>query len=128
MRYLNLEQILLIHDDQIEKYGGSHGIRDLPLLESAIFRPQSAFAGKDLYPDLFTKSSVFMQSIILNHPFVDGNKRTATASTLVLLHINQYVLTCSDRELIDLVVNTATRKVNIEQIAEFLHKNSEMIE
>lgn len=99
--YLNLDDLLIIHTDQIERYGGSHGIRDVNLLESALFRPQSSFGGEDLYPDFFEKAAVFVHSLLLNHAFADGNKRTAMASLLVFLELNNMSLHCSQEELID---------------------------
>lgn len=86
--FLTLEQVLAIHYDQIERYGGSHGVRDLALLESATQRPQASFMGEDLYPDIFKKGAALMHSLILNHPFVDGNKRSGVVSTASFLHYN----------------------------------------
>src|ERR1700730_3654488 len=89
--YLTLEQVLFIHEDQIERYGGSSGVRDLSLLESAIFRPQTTFSGEALYKSHFDKAAALMHSLIMNHAFIDGNKRTGTAAMLVYLksnHIN----------------------------------------
>lgn len=90
--YLAFEQILVIHEDQIERYGGISGIRKLSLLESAIFRPQSIFSGQDLYKTHFEKVAALMHLIITNHAFVDGNKRTATVAMLIYLEINDIAL------------------------------------
>ena len=76
MIYLTPEQVLFIHSRLVAETGGSHGVRDLGLLESAVARPRATFDGKELYPDLFTKTAVLMDSLINNHPFLDGNKRT----------------------------------------------------
>lgn len=76
IKYLSLEQVLVIHEKLIEKYGGSHGIRDHALLESAVVRPRTSAFGEEAYPTLFLKAAVLLHSIIKNHPFVDGNKRT----------------------------------------------------
>ena len=86
--FLTLPEILAIHHDQIEKYGGSHGIRDLSLLESAAFRPQSSFLEKDLYKNIFTKTAALIHSLVLNHPFIDGNKRTGTVAGARFLYLN----------------------------------------
>ena len=75
MKYLTPEQVLFIHYRLMEETGGAHGIRDLTLLESALARPMAAFGNSDLYKDPFIKAASLMQSIIKNHPFVDGNKR-----------------------------------------------------
>lgn len=84
--YLTAQQILFIHGRLIDATGGEHGVRDLGLLESAVARPQATFEGEDLYPDLFAKAAALLESLAQNHPFVDGNKRTAiTAASLFLL-------------------------------------------
>lgn len=122
--FLSLEQVIAIHDDQIELYGGSHGIGKLELLESAVMRPQITFGGKDLYPSVFDKSAAVFHSLVLNHAFVDGNKRTATASTLVLLELNRYRLNVEQDELIHVVLKIVSRKWGIKKISFWLKKHS----
>ena len=75
MTYLTVEQVLFIHMRLIAETGGSPGLRDLGLLASAVARPQATFGGEDLYPDLLSKAAALMDSLVRNHPFVDGNKR-----------------------------------------------------
>ncbi|MDO8461149.1 MAG: type II toxin-antitoxin system death-on-curing family toxin [bacterium] len=122
--YLTLEQVLLIHEDQIVRYGGSSGLRDVSLLESAIFRPQSSFGGEDLYLTIFDKASALMHSLILNHSFIDGNKRTGTASMLVFLELNEYRLHVSQKALIEIALKIESKKINMEELADWLKKNS----
>ena len=88
MRYLTLIEVLELHRKIIEQSGGAFGIRDLGLLESAIAQPRMTFGGEELYPSLFEKAAALGFSITMNHPFVDGNKRTghATAETFLMLH------------------------------------------
>jgi death-on-curing protein len=81
--YLLLAEVLAIHDDQIERYGGSVGIRDLGLLEAALFRPQTGY-----YADLIEEAAALWESLAQNHPFIDGNKRVAFAATYTFLEIN----------------------------------------
>jgi death on curing protein len=125
--YLTLEQILVIHQDQIDRYGGSHGIRELALLESAAFRPQSTFSNLDLYPELFDKAAALMHSLILNHPFIDGNKRTGSASTLVFLEVNGFRLKVGKDVFLQTVLDIESKKMTIEDIAQWLKINSEKI-
>lgn len=125
--YLTLEQILVIHEDQIDRYGGSHGLRELSLLESAIFRPQTTFSGEDLYLTLFDKSASLLHSILLNHPFVDGNKRTAIVSTIVFLMLNGWELQVEQEELIEKLLETVSKKYTIEIISNWLKDNSKKI-
>ena len=85
-RYLSAQQVLFIHARLTDETGGDHLLRDVGLLVSAVARPQAVFAGSDLYPSLEAKAAALMQSLILNHPFLDGNKRTGiTAAALFLL-------------------------------------------
>lgn len=125
--FLTLEQTLYIHEEEINRYGGSSGVRDLTLLESALFRPQTTFGGRELYPTLFSKAASLMHSIINNHPFVDGNKRTGTAAMLVFLDLNGNILTVSQKELVYLALDTAAKKRDIKDISEWLEENSEKI-
>lgn len=99
MRYLTAEQVLFIHDRLIETTGGSHGVLDLGLLISAVARPQASFEGDDLYSDLFEKAAALFESLIGNHPFVDGNKRTAITAASVFLERNGWRLTTSNDQL-----------------------------
>lgn len=86
IEYLTAQQVLFIHARLLAATGGEHGVRDIGLLQSAVARPQATFDGHDLYPDLFHKAAALMESLAQNHPFVDGNKRTAiTAASLFLL-------------------------------------------
>jgi death-on-curing protein len=88
--YLTLAEVLAIHLDQIERYGGTHGVRDPGLLESALFRPQTGY-----YADLVEEAAALWESMSQNHPFLDGNKRTAFAVTYTFLAINGAQLTAS---------------------------------
>lgn len=122
--FLTFEQVLAIHDDQIELYGGSHGIRELTLFESAIMRPQTTFGGKDLYLSIFEKASVLMHSLIMNHPFIDGNKRTGTVSTLAFLEINGIRIIVGQKELTNISLKIESKNINIKEIASWLKKHS----
>lgn len=123
--FLSLEQILAIHSDQVDRYGGSHGIRDIALLESAVFRPQSSFGGMDLYPSVFGKAAALIHSIIHNHPFLDGNKRTGIVSGIVFLEINNYSLRVSQKDLVGTAIAIATNKMDLEEIASWFKRHSE---
>jgi death-on-curing protein len=80
MNYLTVEQVLFIHARLIAETGGEHGVLDLGLLQSAVSRPHETYGGQNLYPDLFLKAAALLESLIGNHAFVDGNKRTAITS------------------------------------------------
>lgn len=104
MRYLSLEEVLLIHELVVERSGGAPGRRDLALLDSAAKRPQATFSGRDLCPDLFTKGAALGQSLIRNHPFVDGNKRTAWEAMRSCLEENGPRLHVGPNEIVEFVL------------------------
>lgn len=91
--YLTLPDVLAMHEDQIGRYGGSHGVRDPGLLESALYRPQTGY-----YADLIEEAAALWESLAQNHPFIDGNKRTAFAATWTFLAINGAQLTADSTE------------------------------
>src|SRR5260370_29569348 len=91
--YLTVADVLAIHADQIERYGGSHGIRDQGLLEAALYRPQTGY-----YATLIEEAAALWESLSQNHPFIDGNKRTAFAATYTFLAINGALLTADAQE------------------------------
>lgn len=125
--YLTFEQILVIHEDQIERYGGISGIRELSLLESAIFRPQTTFSGEDLYKTHFEKAAALIHSLIMNHAFIDGNKRTATAAMLVYLELNNITVRIKNDELVDTVLLIEKEKWTIEKIASWIENKTKEI-
>ncbi|MHB9134124.1 MAG: type II toxin-antitoxin system death-on-curing family toxin [Armatimonadota bacterium] len=92
--FLTLEDILVIHWDQLRRYGGSEGIRDRGLLLSALAMPEASFQGEYLHQDLPAMAAAYLFHLVQNHPFVDGNKRVGLVATLAFLRINGYRLTC----------------------------------
>lgn len=118
---------MAIHYDQIERYGGSHGIRDLNLLISAITRPQASFAGADLYSDIFFKAAALLHSVVLNHAFVDGNKRTATVSTARFMFINGYCLKFGKKGLVNTALKIESKEWDLATITSWLRKHAKKI-
>ena len=86
--FLTLTEIIKVHTDQIKRYGGQQGIRDVGLLESALSQPEASFSGEWLHRDLHEMASAYAYHLCQNHPFIDGNKRTALACALVFLELN----------------------------------------
>lgn len=127
IQYITLDIVLAIHDDMIERYGGSFGIRDLGLLQSALARPQSSFAGQDLYPSIFAKAATLFHSLIFNHPFLDGNKRTTMSTTARFLFINGLELNASVLEFVEFPLRVENKHLDIEQITGWIKKNAEKI-
>lgn len=122
--YITLDVVLAIHDDMIARYGGSFGIRDLGLIQSAIARPQASFGGEDLYPTIIDKAAALFHSLIFNHPFVDGNKRTAIGTTARFLHINGYELVATKGEVVDFPLRVENKHLSTEEIASWLSKHA----
>lgn len=123
IRFLVPDEVIRIHASQINRFGGIHGIRDYGLLESATFEPQASFGGEYLYKDVFNMGAAYAYSIIKNHPFLDGNKRTGTLSALMFLDYNGYEVDVNQDQLFDLSIAIATSKITIEEIASMLEKN-----
>ena len=117
MNYLSAEQILFIHDRVIRETSGAHGVRDLSGLLSAIGRPQATFEGEELYPNILSKAAALIESLIGNHPFVDGNKRTGMVAAGVFLLVNGYRLEAGQQELVDFALAISTREITFTQIA-----------
>ena len=122
--YLTSEQVLFIHYRLIEETGGSHGIRDIALLQSAVARPMATFGSDDLYPDIFSKAAALMHSIIKNHPFVDGNKRTAITAASLFLTRNKHQITAANKELERFALKAASTNIELEEIAGWFIKHS----
>jgi death-on-curing protein len=119
MRYLTVEEVLEINAEVMR---GRHALRDLGLLESAVARPQASAFGADAYPDLASKAAALLHSLVLNHAFVDGNKRTAVLATLVFLDLNGYMVRWDQHEALDFVLSLATHQVELEDAVTFLRK------
>ena len=126
MKVLSPHQVLFLHARLIEETGGSHGVRDMGLLLSALGRPQATFEGKELHPTIYQKAAAQSDSMINNHPFVDGNKRTGIGAAVLFLSLNGYVLTASNQELLDLTMKIAQKKTAIETIANWFEKYSNL--
>jgi death-on-curing protein len=124
MKYLSAEQVLFIHARLISETGGSHGVRELGLLESAVARPQATFEDKELYDDLFVKAAALMDSLINNHPFVDGNKRTGIAAAALFLRQNGWQLNAPATDLEIQTLRAAAEGIPIKELGDWLRSNS----
>lgn len=124
MDLLTIEELLFLHFKIIEDFGGSHGVRDEGRLESAIAAPNQAVFGEDLYPTVFDKAAVYIRAIIGDHPFADGNKRTAITAGVIYLQRSGYKLTASPKELEDFAVAVAVEHYDIPHIAAWLKAHS----
>ena len=113
---LTKEQVISIHSSLIEATGGTDGVRDIGLLESALEAPFQTFDGKDLYPALIQKAARLGHSLVSNHPFVDGNKRIGIHTMLVFLAVNGVEIECTQKELIDIGLSLADGTMDAEKL------------
>ena len=120
--FLTLVEVVEIHSDQIQHYGGSEGIRDMNLLSSAVAMPYASFSGMFLHSDLYEMAAAYAFHICQNHPFVDGNKRTALASALIFLELNGVSVSGSQGKLYEAVVSLASGDVNKVDFAKILRE------
>jgi death-on-curing protein len=127
VKYLEIDEVLAIHEEMIKLFGGRPGILNFTLLHSAVERPKATFSGEDLYPSIFEKAAALIQSLILNHPFDDGNKRTAITSCSRFLFINDWLLQLPTNQAIKFTLEIDLHKLSFEQIVEWLRKYSKKI-
>jgi death-on-curing protein len=121
-RFLDLAEVLEIHVDQIERYGGAAGVRDLPLLLSALAMPTAGVRGVYVHGTLFEIAAAYLFHIAKNHPFLDGNKRTALASALTFLDLNGVSVEASDEDLVALVENVIAGRTDKSAVAVWLRE------
>jgi death-on-curing protein len=119
-RYLSEQEILLAHFKLIERYGGSHGVRDLERLKSVVQAVQQEVFGVEQYPNLFEKAAVYIRNIIADHPFTDGNKRAGMTIGVMFLLRNSAKFSAKTGELEDFAVRVATEHLDIPAIAAWL--------
>ncbi|MBI2268564.1 MAG: type II toxin-antitoxin system death-on-curing family toxin [Candidatus Blackburnbacteria bacterium] len=127
MKFVTLDEVLAIHDKMLQIGGGRAGIHNFTLLHSAIERPKAQFAGSYLYTSIWLMAASLLHSLVKNHPFQDGNKRTAYFSTARFLRKNGYVLKPAKERMVDFMVEVATKNRSLEGISSWLKKNSRKI-
>jgi death-on-curing protein len=113
-----------LHDIGIREFGGTMGLRDKGLLESAAFQPQQSFGGEELYPTLFDKASAYAYFISESQPFLDGNKRTAISAAAVFLDLNGYEVRVAQGAIYDVMMEVANKRMDRNQLADWFKKNS----
>lgn len=123
-KYLTVEEVLRLHFNVVEDYGGSHGVRDESRLKSVIDAPRQEVFGAEQYPSICEKAAVYIRNIIGDHPFSDGNKRTGVTVAGVFLIRNGISLTASPKELEDFAVKVATDHLDILEIAAWLEAHT----
>lgn len=124
IKYLSAETILVLHSEIIDKTGGSHGIRDVGLLAAISDKPKAVFDGNELYPDIFTKAAVYLESIVNYHVFIDGNKRTGITACARFLYQNGHNISATNKEVEKFVLSVAAEKIEMSIIVAWLKKRT----
>jgi death on curing protein len=122
--FLDVDDVLELHSILIVEHGGSDGTRDRGLLESAVAQPMASFGGEFLHQDLFEMAAALLVSLVGNHPFVDGNKRTGLAAMLMFLELNEYSVDES-HALVDITLAVASGSMSKAQVAQLLRDCAE---
>ena len=125
-RFILLDEVLAFHDNLIQRYGGSSGIRDMGLLLAAIAQPQMSFGGRYLHEDVYAMAAAYLYHLIKNHAFVDGNKRTAIVTMIVFLKYHDIPISMGQDELYDLAIGVATSQISKEELAKSLKKSDKV--
>ena len=128
MRYLSVEEVLFIHFQVVERFGGSHGVLNTGGLESAVARPQATMGGQELYGSSLHKAAALAQSLVMNHPFSDGNKRTAFTALGVFLSLNGLSLVSSPSEAEAFVLRIAEHSLGLESIVDWLGSHTRAVD
>lgn len=126
--YLSLAQVIALQQELLAFFGGLAGIRDLAGLEAAVARPAMTFGGEDLYPDLPTKAAALLHSLVLNHPFIDGNKRIGAATAELMFDINGFALMVDDETFEHVTLATARGEMSAEALAIWFRQRSRAVE
>ncbi len=122
--FLTLDDVLMLHADQVARYGGHAGIRDAGLLESAVAQPSIMFGGEFAHADVFEMAGAYLYHIVSNHPFVDGNKRAGAVAALLFLRLNDRAVTLHPGELYDITIAVASGKADKAEVASFFRQRA----
>lgn len=124
IKFLDKKTILAFHRDQVKTYDGKQGVRDEGLLESALAQPQASFGGEYVHDNIFEMAAAYGFHICKNHPFVDGNKRTALVAKYTFLYVNGYRLQADKKSLYAVMIDLANGKLEKEELVKFLKENT----
>ena len=121
---LSIEQAIYLHEKIVERAGGKQGVRDYTLLHSALERCKATFGGRDLYPTLFHKAGALLHSLVMNHSFLDGNKRTAYQTMKRFMYINGYQIKSSQEDIVTMCVAVDNDGWGVGEIIKWLKENT----
>lgn len=124
IKFLNKSLILTFHQDQIDRYGGKPGVRSEELLESALAQPQASFGGEYVHEDIFHMAAAYGFHICQNHPFFDGNKRTALIAIYTFLFVNGFQINADKKTLYAVILDLANGKITKDELTDFLRAHT----
>lgn len=127
MKFLSLTEVLEIHRDQIARYGGTTGIRDIELLKSALGMPMAAYSGEFLHTDVFEMAAAYLFHLVKNHPFLDGNKRVGAVAALVFLLLNGHDVNAPEDAFAEMVLAVARGEIGKAEAAVFIRRWSKAL-
>ena len=122
--FLRLSEILEIHQDQVTRYGGAAGIRDIELLKSALGMPSATYGGQFLHTDIYEMSAACLFHLVKNHPFVDGNKRVGAVTALIFLYLNGFDFDAPENDLAEMVLAVARGDIDKADVAVFIRRHT----
>ena len=127
MKFLSLTEVLAIHRDQVSRYCGTTGIRDIELLKSALGIPMATFGGEFLHTDVFEMAAAYLFHLVKNHPFLDGNKRVGAVAALVFLLLNGHDFDAPEDDLVEMVLSVAQGQIDKAEVAVFIRRWSKAL-
>jgi len=127
MKFLSLTEVLAIHRDQIARYGGTTGIRDIDLLKSALGMPAATYGGEFLHTDVFEMAAAYLFHLVKNHPFLDGNKRVGAVAALVFLLLNGHDFDAPQADFAETVLSVARGEIDKAEVAVFIGRWSKAL-
>ncbi|MBT8340065.1 MAG: type II toxin-antitoxin system death-on-curing family toxin [Desulfatitalea sp.] len=123
--FLSLSEVLEIHQDQITRYGGAAGIRDIELLKSALGMPPATYGGQFLHTDIYEMTAAYLFHLVKNHPFIDGNKRVGAATALIFLYLNGFDFDAPEDDLADMVLAVARGDLDKADVVVFIRRHTQ---
>ncbi len=122
--FLSLSEVLEIHQDQVTRYGGATGIRDIELLKSALGMPSATYGGQFLHTDICEMAAAYLFHLVKNHPFIDGNKRVGAVTALIFLYLNGFDFDAPEDELAEMVLAVARGDLDKADVAMFIRRHT----
>jgi death-on-curing protein len=122
--FLGLSEVLEIHQDQVTRYGGTTGIRDIELLKSALGMPSATYGGQFLHTDIYEMAAAYLFHLVKNHPFIDGNKRVGAVTALIFLYLNGFDFDAPEDDFAEMVLAVARGDIDKADVAVFIRRHT----